>query len=134
MSSHSSHHSDHTKLYAATLVALLVLTTITVAASYIDFGAANVVMAMFIATVKGTLVALIFMHLKDDKPVNAVIFTGSLVFLAIFLGFCLLDVESRDKVSTGHLTWVEEQDRDEARKKAKASPVEDHQAPAAAHH
>ncbi len=133
MSSHANHH-DHTKLYAATLVALLILTTITVAASYIDFGSANVVVAMVIATIKGTLVALIFMHLKDDKPVNAVIFTGSLVFLSIFLGFCLLDVESRDKVSTGHLTWVEEQDRDEAKKKAKADSLKQHQTPAAVHH
>ena len=72
------------------------------------------------------------MHLKDDKPVNAVIFTGSLVFLGIFLGFCLLDVESRDKVSTGHLTWVEEQDRDEAKKKAKSDSLKQSQTPAAA--
>lgn len=133
MSSHASHH-DHTKLYAGTLAALLALTCITVAASYFNFGSANVVVAMFIATVKGTLVALIFMHLKDDKPVNAVIFCGSLVFLSIFLGFCLLDVDSRDKVSTGKLTWVEEQDRDEAKKKAKAAPPAEHNAPAAEHH
>lgn len=133
MSSHASHH-DHTKLYAGTLLTLLVLTGITVAASYFDFGSANVVVAMFIATVKASLVALIFMHLKDDKPVNAVIFCGSMVFLSIFLGFCMLDVDSREKVSTGKLTWVEEQDREEAKKKVKASPSAGHSAPAAEHH
>jgi cytochrome c oxidase subunit IV len=133
MSSHSSHH-DHTKLYAATLGGLLVLTGITVAASYVNFGSANIVVAMVIATLKASLVALIFMHLKDDKPVNAVIFTSSLIFLGIFLGFCMLDVESRDKVATGHLTWVEEQDRDEAKKKAKAAPAINQHAPAAEHH
>ena len=133
MSSHADLH-DHTKLYAGTLAILLVLTGITVAASYFDFGSANVVVAMFIATIKASLVALIFMHLKDDKPMNAVIFCSSLIFLSIFLGFCMLDVDYRDKVSTGRLTWIEEQDRDEAKKKAKAAPPAEHQAPAAEHH
>ena len=133
MSSHANHH-DHTKVYAATLVALLMLTGITVGASYFDFGSANVVVAMFIATIKASLVALIFMHLKDDKPVNAVIFTSSLIFLSIFLGFCMLDVGSREKVSTGKLTWVEEQDREEAKKKAKAAPAVGHQSAPAEHH
>ena len=113
---------------------LLILTGITVGASYFDFGSANVVVAMFIATIKASLVALIFMHLKDDKPVNAVIFTSSLIFLSIFIGFCMLDVQSRDKVSTGKLTWVEEQDREEAKKKAKMAPPAQHGAPAAEHH
>ncbi len=134
MSSHSGHHADHTKLYATTLAGLLVLTAITVAASYVNFGSANIVVAMLIATIKASLVAMIFMHLKDDKPVNAVIFTSSLIFLGIFLGFCLLDADSRDKVATGHLTWVEEQDREEAKKKAKMAPAADHHAPAAEHH
>ena len=83
------------KLYAGVLATLLVLTAITVGASRIDFGEGNVVIAMVIATIKGTIVALFFMHLRHDKPVNAIAFTSSLFFLALFLGFCLIDAKSR---------------------------------------
>ena len=47
------------------------------------------------ATIKATLVALFFMHLKDDKPINGLIFVSTLLFLAVFLGFCLVDADSR---------------------------------------
>ena len=131
----SGHGHDHTKLYLATLGGLIVFTFITVGASYIDFGSANVVIALAIATMKATMVALIFMHLKDDKPVNAVIFTSSLVFLGIFLGFCILDADSRDKVPTGHLTYIQQLDLDEAKKAAKAAAAAPaHTAPAGEHH
>ena len=51
-------------IYVSTLVALLILTAITVGASYIDFGSGNVVIALIIATIKATIVALFFMHLR----------------------------------------------------------------------
>ena len=40
---------------------------------------------MLIASVKASLVALFFMHLRWDKPVNAVIFCSTLFFLGLFL-------------------------------------------------
>lgn len=92
------HAQEHGwKGYLYILLILLVLTIITVTASQINFGssAANVVIAMTIATVKATLVALFFMHLKDDKPINGLIFVSTLLFLAVFLGFCMIDAESR---------------------------------------
>jgi cytochrome c oxidase subunit IV len=106
MSSHSetlNHgHDEHThehgwKGYLYVLLILLVLTIITVGASRVDFGSstANVVIAMTIATIKATLVALFFMHLKDDKPINGLIFVSTLLFLAVFLGFCMVDQDSR---------------------------------------
>ena len=75
MSEHTVNPKAEAALYLRVLIALLVLTGITVGASYIHFGssAANVVVALTIATIKGTLVALFFMHLLHDKPVNAVI-------------------------------------------------------------
>ena len=133
----SGHGHDHTKLYIATLSGLVLLTFITVGASYIDFGSANVVIAMAIATVKATCVALIFMHLKDDKAMNGVVFTSSLIFLGIFLGFCVLDADSRDKVPTGHLTYIEQLNIDEAKRLEKikaAKPAPAHGAAAAEHH
>jgi len=98
MSTHTEHAIDpkvETVKYVITLVALLILTAITVGASYINFGEGNVVIALFIATIKGVIVALIFMHLLHDKPVNAVIAVAGFIFLGIFLLFDFLDIGSR---------------------------------------
>ena len=75
---------------------LFILTAITVGASYINFGSANVVIALFIATIKAILVALFFMHLLHDKPVNGVIAVAGFLFLGIFLMFDLLDFDARN--------------------------------------
>ena len=94
----SDHAHEHSwKGYLYILLILLVLTIITVSASRINFGSssANVVIAMTIATIKASLVAIFFMHLKDDKPINGLIFVSSLLFLAIFLGFSIVDADSR---------------------------------------
>ena len=74
---------------------MLILTAITVGASYINFGSGNVVIALAIATVKAILVGLFFMHLLHDKPVNAVIAVAGFMFLGIFLMFDFIDVDSR---------------------------------------
>lgn len=90
------------KTYAMVLAALLVLTVITVQASYFDFGAWNIVVALLIASAKGSLVALFFMHLRHDK-FNAVIFVGGLLFLAIFLIWTLFDIATRQTVLPSNL-------------------------------
>ena len=98
MSTHTEHAENpkHEALkYVATLVVLLILTLITVGASYINFGSGNVVIALAIATIKATIVGLIFMHLLHDKPVNAIIAVAGFVFLGIFLMFDFIDVDSR---------------------------------------
>lgn len=98
MSTHDAHATDpkaETRSYAITLTALLILTVITVGASYIDFGQGNVVIALAIATIKATLVALFFMHLAHDKPVNGLIAVAGFIFLGLFLLFDLIDVTTR---------------------------------------
>lgn len=92
---HDKHAHGGPIIYTANLVALLILTAITVGASYIDFGPANVVVALAIATVKATLVGLFFMHLLWDKPTNAIIAVSGFLFLGIFLTFTLLDLSNR---------------------------------------
>lgn len=72
-------------------VALLFLTWVTVAAINVDLGAANIWIAVGIAAVKAILVAMYFMHLRWDDPFNSVILIGSIVFLALMLGFLLMD-------------------------------------------
>ena len=54
-------------------------------------GSLNIIVAMGVATIKATLVSLYFMHLRWDRPFNAIILVGSFLFLGIFLGFALLE-------------------------------------------
>lgn len=98
MSTHTEHAVDpkvETRNHVLTLVSLLILTAITVGASYIQFGSGNIVIALTIATIKASIVGLFFMHLLHDKPVNAVIAVAGFVFLGIFLMFDFIDVDSR---------------------------------------
>lgn len=92
----AEHEHGGPALYAKTLVTLLILTIMTVGAAYIDLGSGNVVVALVIATIKATLVALFFMHLRWEKPVNAIIAVAGFLFLGIFLTFDLLDANSRN--------------------------------------
>ena len=52
-------------------------------------------MSLFGLAVFIIIVALIFMHLLHDKPVNAVIAVAGFIFLGIFLLFDFLDIDSR---------------------------------------
>ncbi|HLH40070.1 MAG TPA: cytochrome C oxidase subunit IV family protein [Bryobacteraceae bacterium] len=97
MSTHEhTHEHGGSGVYVKTLLALLILTILTVAASYIDFGSGNVVIALLIASIKASLVALFFMHLRYEKAVNAVIACSGFLFLGIFLMFCFIDFDTRD--------------------------------------
>ena len=103
MSTHNAHtHEEHEhggpSVMLRTLLALLFLTIVTVGASYIDFGQGNVVIALFIATIKASLVALFFMHLRWDKPINAIIAVAGFLFLGIFLMFDVIDFGTRDNL------------------------------------
>jgi len=41
--------------------------------------------------VKASLVVLFFMHLRWDKPFNAIVFIGCLIFVGLFISLALLD-------------------------------------------
>ncbi|OGQ04044.1 MAG: hypothetical protein A3F82_06810 [Deltaproteobacteria bacterium RIFCSPLOWO2_12_FULL_44_12] len=84
-------HKGHAKAYIKVWVALLVLTIITVVVSYYNFGTWNILVAMLVATVKGALVCLFFMHLLYDNRVNQVVFVSAFAFLGIFVGLTASD-------------------------------------------
>ncbi|MFO0573481.1 MAG: cytochrome C oxidase subunit IV family protein [Polyangia bacterium] len=92
---HDEPHVLPLATYFAVWGALVVLTVITVAVSRFDFGAANTVIAMFVATVKASLVALFFMHLFYDAKFNLVILLASLLFVSIFFTPVLIDLGTR---------------------------------------
>jgi cytochrome c oxidase subunit 4 len=84
-------HVVSVRLLGTVLIALLAMTWLTVAVTRFELGNLNLWTAMAIATVKATLVALYFMHLRWERPVNAIFFIGSLLFVAIFVGLALMD-------------------------------------------
>lgn len=89
---HGTNHIVPLWLLATTLVALLILTVITVGVTKYDFGPAiNLWVAMIIATAKATLVGLYFMHLRYEKPIVAIVLIGSLLFVMLFIGLALMD-------------------------------------------
>jgi len=83
------------KIYFLVAVTLLVLTYVTVKVSYYNFGTWNLIVAMAVATIKASLVALFFMHLKYDERFNGVIFVSALAVLGIFFSLTLADTVER---------------------------------------
>ena len=83
--------------YFATFGVLLVLTGITVVASRFDFGSANLVIAILIATIKASIVGAMFMHLAFDHKFHSIIIASSLIFLAVFIAFTMFDTEYRGR-------------------------------------
>ena len=83
--------SKHIRGYLKIGAILLIGTIITVALSYVDFGSmkANVAIAMTVATVKATLVALVFMHLSSERKLiyRVLVFTGIFVFALFWLTY-----------------------------------------------
>lgn len=91
-------HISDVKFLVGIFAALIVLTVFTVAISRVDLGAANTIVAVLVATVKASLVATFFMHLRHDKPFNALIFISAFVFLGVFLFFTLDDLSTRGRI------------------------------------
>lgn len=80
------------RLLVGIFAALIFLTFITVGVTFYDFGRnPNLVIAILIAVVKASLVALYFMHLRWDSPFNSLVLVASLVFVALIIIFALLD-------------------------------------------
>ncbi len=94
----SENHSEHIvspKIYAVILAALLLGTFITVQAAKIDLGPWNIVLAIFIACTKMTLVILFFMHGKYSPRRTQLVIIAGFFWLAIMLGLTLTDYKTR---------------------------------------
>jgi len=79
----------------AVFAALLLLTVVTVLVSYVDLGMGNVAVALMIASVKASLVALFFMHLKGESRLVWGFALVPIVFLALILFGTLVDTMLR---------------------------------------
>lgn len=78
-------------------VALLVLTLLTVEAAGMHFGGLGIVIALSIAFVKATIVALYFMHLRYGRPFHAIAFVVALLFVFLFITFALVDTQETQR-------------------------------------
>lgn len=89
---------SHFKLYLTIGGVLFIGTVLTVAVATIPvldigihgFDTADAILGMIIATVKASLVAIIFMHLNHEKKAVYWIFLGSLAFAAALIAIFAL--------------------------------------------
>ncbi|MEO0139005.1 MAG: cytochrome C oxidase subunit IV family protein [candidate division WOR-3 bacterium] len=92
-------HKEHIvtpPVYLAVAIALYILTFITVWAAGIDLGKiTNTIIALSIASVKASLVALFFMHLKYESKLLWFMITIPLLLLLILLALPIIDVLTR---------------------------------------
>jgi cytochrome c oxidase subunit 4 len=83
---HAVDIDHHVKIYITVFVALMVLTIITVAISYLHLPIAMAVTAaLVVATVKGSLVACYFMHLISEKKLIYAVLALTVVFFIVLL-------------------------------------------------
>ena len=91
-------HTEHIVspgMYLTIILTLLALTGITVFAAFVDLGRFNIVVALVIATVKATLVVLIFMHAKYAPERTKLVIVAGIFWLALLLFMTLSDYASR---------------------------------------
>ena len=118
---HSMHISPMSTYYTVYGL-LLVLTVATVAVSYAGLPSGpSLFVAMAVASVKATVVALWFMHLKYDTSFNRMVFASAILFMAVFFGFTLTDLGSRGSVLAIEDNFALRQDRAEAATAAAAA-------------
>jgi len=92
--SNESHTHSHMKEMTLTFAALIVLTIITVKIAKVDFGSLtiNIGIALVIATIKASLVALYFMHLKWEDKLIVGFALLSIPFVVLMVGMIVWDV------------------------------------------
>ena len=83
------------RTYFIVYAALIVLTVVTVLVSYVNLGLLNVVVALLIASVKASLVALFFMHLKSEDRLVWGFALVPIAFLALIIHGTLVDTMLR---------------------------------------
>ncbi len=97
MSTHDHTEEHHTglRVYVAVCLALFVLTAVTVYIAKFDFGDFNIVVAMLIASIKASIVALWFMHLKFEDKLTWIYALYPLFLLFLLIGFTLMETFTR---------------------------------------
>lgn len=91
------------KIYFTVFTTLLVLTAVTVWCAYLDVGRVAGLIAVGIASVKATLVALYFMHVRYETRLIGLCAVAGVVFFAILVVFTMGEVMARTPLTTDPL-------------------------------
>jgi cytochrome c oxidase subunit IV len=95
----SEHHIVSPKIYVVIFLVLMVCTLLTVYAATVDlnqyFSGLNVIVALFIASLKASLVVLFFMHGKYSPKRTQLVIICSIFWLAIMLFMTMSDYSTR---------------------------------------
>lgn len=100
MAQQQPHEDEYThvvpvSLYVGIWAALMTLTLTTVLVSFAELGPFNIVAALVIATIKGSLVVLFFMHLRYSPKLTMVAVIAALFWLFIMFSLTMTDYLSR---------------------------------------
>jgi cytochrome c oxidase subunit 4 len=87
MDAHASDDiSKHVKTYFMVFGALMVLTIVTVGVSYLHLPTHQaIIVALLIATIKGSMVALFFMHLNHERKLIYWVLMLTVVFFFVLM-------------------------------------------------
>jgi cytochrome c oxidase subunit 4 len=97
--------------YVMVWAALMVLTVVTLAVWKTELSyAARVVAALSIATAKAALVAIFFMHLREEQGIARLVLVVSALFVALLIGLTLIDNMTRFPYANPpySATWTDE--------------------------
>jgi cytochrome c oxidase subunit IV len=91
-----SEHIMSSKFYYTIWIALLCLTVITAAVSFVDLGPFNTVVALVIATFKALLVVLFFMHVRyTSEKLTKMVIVAAIFWLFLLLALSMADYTTR---------------------------------------
>jgi len=91
----SEHAHPTVKSFFGIWITLLILTAITTAASFLELGPFNAVVALFIATCKASLVVLFFMEARYLPKITKMVIVTALFFLGLLLTLTMTDFMTR---------------------------------------
>lgn len=100
----AEHIRAHVKVYMLIFGMLILGTIVTVAISYVDFGAAwkNITIGLIIATIKASLVAGWFMHLISEKRMVHAILVVTGFFFAVLVALCIWTMAPESLIGGGN--------------------------------
>jgi cytochrome c oxidase subunit 4 len=83
-------------IYFAVFTALIILTWVTALVSTVDLGRWNIFVALAIAIIKASLVALFFMHVYYSTRLTKMIVASGLFWLILLLFITMADIWTRN--------------------------------------
>ena len=92
---HPGHHQSSLGMYFGVFFALMIFTVLTVAASRVDLGPYNTMIALGIAVVKAALVILWFMHVIYSPRLTWIVVVASFLWLGVLFVLIFSDYLTR---------------------------------------